>query len=163
MMELLEQFKSLISVHVGPHVAEYVLGGLGLLLLTILQAIVRRGWFAVTCFVGSRNRALQAVQRIETSDGPREGKGVWQNRPVSHPLDYERNVAASKIFVLANYKGGVGKTTLAANIGAFLASPPWNKRVLLVDLDYQGSLSSMVLPRADSWQPPLFNYPCRQR
>ncbi len=38
-----------------------------------------------------------------------------------------------------NYKGGVGKTTLTANIGAELASR--GKRILLVDLDPQASLT----------------------
>src|SRR5205814_5729609 len=40
---------------------------------------------------------------------------------------------------IINYKGGVGKTTLTANIGAELARR--GRRVLLVDLDPQASLS----------------------
>ena len=38
-----------------------------------------------------------------------------------------------------NYKGGVGKTTLTANIGAELAYR--GRRVLLIDLDPQASLT----------------------
>lgn len=38
-----------------------------------------------------------------------------------------------------NYKGGVGKTTLTANIGAELAAR--GRKVLLVDLDPQSSLT----------------------
>lgn len=41
-------------------------------------------------------------------------------------------------------KGGVGKTTLAANFAAYVSATR-DKPVLLIDLDYQGSLSNMVM------------------
>ena len=44
--------------------------------------------------------------------------------------------------VFANQKGGVGKTTSTVNIGAYMAAA--EKRVLLVDFDPQGNLSSSV-------------------
>ncbi|MDR0412169.1 MAG: ParA family protein [Treponema sp.] len=44
------------------------------------------------------------------------------------------------IYVFVNQKGGVGKTTSAINIGAFLAEE--GKNVLLVDFDSQANLSS---------------------
>lgn len=42
-----------------------------------------------------------------------------------------------QIFVFANQKGGVGKTTLAVHLA--IRAQQWNCRTLLVDLDQQGS------------------------
>jgi len=47
-----------------------------------------------------------------------------------------------KIFVFVNQKGGVGKTTSAINLGAYLADS--GKSLLLVDFDSQANLTSGV-------------------
>lgn len=49
-------------------------------------------------------------------------------------------VSMGKTYVFVNQKGGVGKTTSAINIGAYLAEA--GKSVLLVDFDAQANLSS---------------------
>lgn len=72
---------------------------------------------------------------------------LWKLRPAKafpEYLTWLRDPAGAKLITFGNLKGGVGKTTLAANFAAYL-SHTRNKPVLLVDLDYQGSLSNMLM------------------
>lgn len=62
-----------------------------------------------------------------------------QRRPKFRELS-RRKVAVVSVL---NLKGGVGKTTVTAHLGAALARRGY--RVLLVDLDLQGSLTSLLL------------------
>lgn len=63
----------------------------------------------------------------------------------SYYTNFVRHViinSMAKTFVFVNQKGGVGKTTSAINIGAYIALA--GKKVLLVDFDSQGNMSSGV-------------------
>jgi AAA domain len=115
-------------------------------ILTILGVIAGRlAWrqlLIISCFANSRSRALSAVAREHSRDGLQEGRGLWL-QPTEKPNNYE-TAFCTRVLVVANNKGGVAKTTLCANLGAFWAQQ-WNKRVLIIDLDYQGTVSIMAL------------------
>ncbi|MDQ7908576.1 ParA family protein [Phytohabitans sp. ZYX-F-186] len=59
-----------------------------------------------------------------------------------------------KVISIINFKGGVGKTTLTANIGAGLAAR--GLRVLIIDLDPQASLTFSFF-RPEEWYENLAN------
>src|SRR5262249_11165802 len=128
-------------------IAGLALAYAGWLLFRYIAQLSLHAWL----FVRSRRRALEAVGREINHQGAHEGRGVWLTSPIDWPRDYRSGVTGSRILAIAKLKCGVGKTTLAGNIGAYLAKE-WQKRVLLIDLDFQGSLSSMALPGKD-WLP----------
>jgi chromosome partitioning protein len=59
---------------------------------------------------------------------------------------------AVKVVSVINHKGGVGKTTLTANLGAGLAAR--GRKVLLIDLDSQASLTVSFFTQGE-WQADL--------
>mgnify|MGYP000952964793 CR=1 FL=1 len=59
-----------------------------------------------------------------------------------------------KVITLANFKGGVGKSTSTAAMGACLAMKGY--KVLLVDLDGQSNLTLYYIPDADKLEESIF-------
>lgn len=66
-------------------------------------------------------------------------------------LPYRPKDLPAKIVAVANFKGGVGKTSTAAHLAMSAALDGY--RVLVIDLDSQGSMTSIFGGRvADEWQ-----------
>jgi cellulose biosynthesis protein BcsQ len=155
MTEIVEGIWHKLAVHLGTELATLILTVVGSALIWPCLTWLWGKLLQARDFWRSRRSALNAVGRRSVPDGLREGKGVWTHAPIAQPENYKTNVLGSRILAVANLKGGVGKTTIAANIAAHLAHDEnWQKRVLLVDLDYQGSLSSMTFPDDQNWLPP---------
>jgi cellulose biosynthesis protein BcsQ len=93
-------------------------------------------------YVSYRDAYKQASAQLEAinqTDGKVWLKPINGTNPPFLPLSARRTAIIS----LANLKGGVGKTTLTANLGAAFASE--GLRVLLIDLDHQSTLSTRSL------------------
>jgi len=97
-------------------------------------------------------RKLETIDRLRSDLATIANAGkLWklrENNPFSEYRAWKYDPEGAKIVTFGLFKGGVGKTHLAANFAAYV-SQYRQKPVLLVDLDYQGSLSTTVLTAAD--------------
>jgi cellulose biosynthesis protein BcsQ len=93
-------------------------------------------------------RELQdQMKRIRTqNNGFVEQRGrVWERPFEVGSIPFQPlSIREMPIISVLNLKGGVGKTTITANLGAMLAMRGF--RVLLIDLDYQRSLTLLCCP-----------------
>jgi cellulose biosynthesis protein BcsQ len=126
-------------------------------LVYVTQRLFRRvgSWTAIAfppwwASVEKISRARSAIDEY--------GPGLWLTIDPHPPsnIDTLKNLG-KLVFTVANLKGGVGKSTLTANLAAFFANP-FNdgnrpqRRVLVIDLDFQGSCSSMLFGETP-WRP----------
>ena len=76
-------------------------------------------------------------------------ENLWERTAGGAPPFVQRNGSRRPYIIsMINLKGGVGKTTLAANLGVTLALEGYAQRplrILLVDLDFQGTLTSVCV------------------
>lgn len=121
----------------------------GVLGTVILGAL---GWFGrwlrprLAAILDGAWRIRQAERAVDASS-----PGLWlaPSIKVCPPDDYARQLAKSiPVIVVANLKGGVGKTTAVANLAAHYDCKK-NRRVLAIDFDFQGSLSANILSREE--------------
>ena len=97
-------------------------------------------------FQSTVQRYSEQLDRIAQLDGK-----LWLNAPTDCQVPFlPLTMRKTAIVSMANLKGGVGKTTITANLGATFAR--LGLRVLLIDLDYQSSLSSLCLSPQESGQ-----------
>ena len=119
-----------------------------------------------------KNKVYEVQERLWLSPNQARNKPRFvpiEKRPVGS------NGVSTRFVSIINFKGGVGKTTLTANIGAAFAAGQYelhNKtkgrplRVLFVDLDFQGTLSDRCLhpshaAKISKSTADLFSYPPR--
>jgi chromosome partitioning protein len=77
----------------------------------------------------------------ELGEGPSiDRESAARNARVTFRIDRDALNGDRRVMAVANQKGGVGKSTTAVNIGAYLALA--GARVLVIDLDPQGNAST---------------------
>ncbi|MFZ1103660.1 MAG: ParA family protein, partial [Hyphomicrobiaceae bacterium] len=101
----------------------------------------------------SRQLAEADQQLSELKGSLEDSVHLWL-RPPRRSDDYVKVIRDSiPIITVVNLKGGVGKTTIAANLVAYFSEQRRRDgsplKILVIDLDYQGSLSVMLLSEAE--------------
>jgi len=115
---------------------------------------------------GHFRRVLKAHPNLPQGHSETEGGAKWftldevlklrahfaaQGAKTKNYLPYRPKGAPAKIVAVANFKGGVGKTSTAAHLAMSAALDGY--KVLVVDLDSQGSMTSIFGGRVqDEWQ-----------
>ena len=105
---------------------------------------------------GRRRRQLQVVHAgggaALARAFRRRGRAGREYRP------YRPEGLPAKVVAVANFKGGVGKTSTCAHLAMSAALDGY--RVLVIDLDSQGSMTSIMGGKvADEWRPPSRCWP----
>ncbi len=111
-----------------------------------LALVIKKAWPTIKAHLSGVWRLRRAEIAVDASS-----PGIWLAPSISiEPhTDYERSIKQGiPVIVVANLKGGVGKTTVVSNLIGHYGNKK-KKRVLVIDLDFQGSLSAIILTEGD--------------
>ncbi len=124
----------------------WLYGIAGAAVAALIATLAKQAWPHIKAHFGSVYRLRRAERALDD-----KSPGLWlaPSIAVELPPDYERSITKSiPIIVVANLKGGVGKTTTVSNLIGHYGQKKL-KRVLVLDMDFQGSLSAVVLSEAE--------------
>ena len=100
--------------------------------------------------MAEKERYMARLGRVRSAMSS-DDRQIWMRYDSTDAPELAEKIKSSiPIITVANLKGGVGKTTLTANLAAYFEKAR-GMRVLLIDLDYQGSLSALALNAAHSF------------
>jgi chromosome partitioning protein len=107
--------------------------------LKIAAGVVSLALVAMKAYTFGRDRVLKKVRALFVSE-----ESLW-DRPTRRSLARHAKQLREgpPVLTVENYKGGVGKSTMSANLTAYY---DWlGLKVLLIDFDYQGSLTDSII------------------
>jgi len=110
-------------------------------LIELVGGILALVVFSVKAYQVGREQITKKFRPFIIGDS-----GFWDKPPTRSIYKHQQALKKSvPILTIVNFKGGVGKSTVAANLAAFYDD--CDARVLLIDLDYQGSLTDTTINR----------------
>lgn len=95
-----------------------------------------------------RERDQARGQITNTTDVSVQPARLWTTPFAPGDIDLLAQKVDNKVLVVANLKGGVGKSTVAANLAAYFAKD-MGLQTLLIDLDYQGTATALAKTQAE--------------
>lgn len=138
--------EQLIQFLLGGSFADWTVKVAAAVLLGLAIVGIRKTYRLAAPWCRSLVQNSKKIKRAMRAVAP-DGRGLWLSPAIKlePPAHYAMGMYQSiPIIVVANLKGGVGKTTLAANLIGHYAIKK-QKKVLGIDLDFQGSLTATAM------------------